>query len=68
MKTRPAVLARLTGTHDETLFTPADAAALFRVCAKTITRWAKDGKLPAVRTPGGHRRYRAADLRVLLED
>lgn len=31
----------------------------------TVTRWARAGKLPSRRTPGGHRRYRAADVRAL---
>jgi excisionase family DNA binding protein len=44
----------------EALLTPAEVAALFRVDPKTVTRWAKAGKLSAIRTLGGHRRYRAA--------
>lgn len=39
------------------LLTPAEVAQLFRVDAKTVSRWAKDGKLPSIRTLGGHRRY-----------
>lgn len=39
------------------LLTPAEVAALLRVDPKTVTRWARGGKLAAVRTPGGHRRY-----------
>src|ERR1700745_523249 len=42
----------------ETLLTPAEVAALFRVDPKTVTRWAKAGKLSSIRTLGGHRRYR----------
>ncbi|WP_242908756.1 BldC family transcriptional regulator [Actinomadura terrae] len=41
----------------EPLLTPWEVAKLFRVDAKTVTRWAARGKLPFVRTPGGHRRY-----------
>jgi excisionase family DNA binding protein len=51
----------------ETLLTPAEVAALFRVDPKTVTRWAKAGKLSAIRTLGGHRRYRAAEVYALLE-
>lgn len=40
----------------ETLLTPAEVAALFRVDPKTVTRWAKAGKLSSIRTLGGHRR------------
>jgi len=32
-------------------------AALLFVDPKTVTRWAMAGKLAAIRTPGGHRRY-----------
>ena len=51
----------------EALLTPAEVAAMFRVDPKTVTRWAKAGKLSAIRTLGGHRRYRLADVRALLE-
>jgi len=50
----------------ETLLTPAEVAALFRVDPKTVTRWAKAGKLSSIRTLGGHRRYREAEVKALL--
>lgn len=50
----------------ETLLTPAEVAALFRVDPKTVTRWAKAGKLSSIRTLGGHRRYRESEVRALL--
>jgi excisionase family DNA binding protein len=50
----------------ETLLTPAEVASLFRVDPKTVTRWAKAGKLTAVRTLGGHRRYRQSEVQSLL--
>ena len=50
----------------EALLTPAEVAALFRVDPKTVTRWAKAGKLTSIRTLGGHRRYREAEVRALL--
>ena len=50
----------------ETLLTPAEVAALFRVDPKTVTRWAKAGKLTSIRTLGGHRRYRETEVRALL--
>ena len=46
--------------------TPAEVAALFRVDPKTVTRWADAGKLNAVRTLGGHRRYRQDEVQNLL--
>ena len=50
----------------EALLTPAEVAALFRVDPKTVTRWAKAGKLTSLRTLGGHRRYRESEVRLLL--
>ncbi len=39
---------------------------MFRVDPKTVTRWAKAGKLTSIRTLGGHRRYQEAEVRALL--
>ncbi|MDN5795739.1 MAG: BldC family transcriptional regulator [Intrasporangium sp.] len=50
------------------LLTPAEVAALFRVDPKTVTRWAKAGKLTSIRTLGGHRRYKESEVRGLLAD
>jgi excisionase family DNA binding protein len=50
----------------DNLLTPAEVAALFRVDPKTVTRWAKAGKLSSIRTLGGHRRYRESEVRQLL--
>jgi len=52
--------------EQEVLLTPAEVAKLFRVDPKTVTRWAKAGKLTAIRTLGGHRRYRQSDVQNLL--
>ena len=46
----------------DTLLTPAEVAKLFRVDPKTVTRWAKGGKLSSIRTLGGHRRYRKEEI------
>jgi excisionase family DNA binding protein len=48
------------------LLTPAEVATAFRVDPKTVTRWAKAGKLSSIRTLGGHRRYRETEVRELL--
>ena len=50
----------------QSLMTPAEVATLFRVDPKTVTRWADAGKLTAVRTLGGHRRYRQDEVQSLL--
>jgi excisionase family DNA binding protein len=52
----------------EPLLTPAEVATIFRVAPKTVTRWAKAGKLTSTRTLGGHRRYRETEVRDLLTD
>lgn len=54
-------------SDSEPLLTPSEVAAMFRVDPKTVTRWAKAGKLSSVRTLGGHRRYLASEVRALLE-
>jgi excisionase family DNA binding protein len=33
---------------------------------KTVSRWARAGKIPSVRTPGGHRRFRRSDVERLI--
>jgi excisionase family DNA binding protein len=53
-------------SEPEVLLTPAEVAKLFRVDPKTVTRWAKAGKLTAIRTLGGHRRYRRSEVESLL--
>ncbi len=40
-------------------------AAILQVSPKTVSRWAKEGKLPFLKTLGGHRRYPAAEIRQL---
>jgi len=53
---------------DNELLTPSEVAEMFRVNPKTVTRWARAGRISAVRTLGGHRRFRAAEIRGLLDD
>ena len=57
----------MTITVESDLLTPAEVANLFRVSPKTVTRWARSGKLTAMRTLGGHRRFRASEVKDLLE-
>lgn len=52
---------------DDELLTPSEVAKLFRVDPKTVTRWAKAGKLSSIRTLGGHRRYKADEVHELLD-
>jgi excisionase family DNA binding protein len=48
------------------LLTPAEVASLFRVNPKTVTRWARAGKITAIRTLGGHRRFRRSEIEKYL--
>jgi len=50
----------------EELLTPSEVAAMFRVNPKTVTRWHRTGKVSAIRTLGGHRRFKASEIRRLL--
>jgi excisionase family DNA binding protein len=52
---------------DEELLTPSEVAAMFHVNPKTVTRWARSGKISAIRTLGGHRRFRADEVRRLRD-
>ena len=43
-----------------------EVALLFQVSERAVTDWARKGRIPSVRTPGGHRRYPADQVRELL--
>jgi excisionase family DNA binding protein len=60
-------VSNLSVSGQENLLTPAEVAALFRVDPKTVTRWAKAGKLTSIRTLGGHRRYKESEVKALLK-
>ena len=47
------------------LITVSDAAQRLGVTKKTLQVWDNDGKLIALRTAGGHRRYRQPDIEKL---
>ena len=49
----------------EALLKPAQVAALFDVDPKTVSAWADAGKLTVIRTLGGHRRFREAEVLAL---
>ncbi len=52
------VMAReLIGVPDDVYLSTSEAARMLKVSSKTVTRWAKDGKIPHVITLGGHRRF-----------
>jgi excisionase family DNA binding protein len=51
----------------EKLLTPSEVAELFKVNPKTVTRWARAGKITAIRTLGGHRRFRADEIHRIFD-
>jgi hypothetical protein len=63
---RKAAVLRIASAPGAGLMTPGETAAAFRVRPETVTRWAAEEKLESVRTPGGHRRYLAGQVRAVL--
>lgn len=57
---------RVVQAVERKLLTPGEVARILRVDPKTVTRWALAGRIDSIRTPGGHRRYREADVEALL--
>lgn len=43
----------------------AEAAAYLNVSPKTVSRWAKEGKVPHIVTLGGHRRFPRQEIEAL---
>jgi len=65
---REHLVAELFGSDPATevlagrLLRTREVALLFQVSERAVTDWARKGRLPSVRTPGGHRRYPAFRL------
>lgn len=49
------------------LLSPAEAAGRLGVSVRTLDRYVAQGLIRPLRTPGGHRRFRPADLDRLVE-
>ncbi len=64
----PEELAELFGGDDDAFLTTREVARVFQTSHRTITQYAKTGKLPSGRTPGGHRRYQLGDVRRLYRE
>ena len=52
---------------DSEWLTLGQAARFLGVAQSTIRKWSDNGRVPAFYTPGGHRRYRRADLESFLD-
>jgi excisionase family DNA binding protein len=55
----------VTADDRERLLTTGEAAAVLGGTDTTVKRWVRTGMLASVATPGGHRRYRPADVERL---
>jgi len=58
---------RQAPTGEPDWLTLGQAAKFLGVAQSTIRKWSDQGRVPAFYTPGGHRRYRRADLQRFLE-
>lgn len=47
----------------EKLLARRHVARIFGVSVSTVTRWAQQGRLPSIRTSGGHYRFSEATVR-----
>jgi len=47
---------------------PGEVAMLLQVSRRTVCDWALAGRIPFILTPGGHRRFRAMDVRKLISE
>ena len=54
-------------TQPDVYIRTAEAAKILRVSPKTVSRWAKEGRLPHVVTLGGHRRFPAVAIQQLAD-
>jgi diguanylate cyclase (GGDEF)-like protein/excisionase family DNA binding protein len=64
----PGLDARGDGSRraeDGETITLSEAADALGVSHSTVRRWANSGRVPSVRTPGGHRRFGVSDVRRL---
>lgn len=52
----------------DSLLTSYQVGTLLQVNPSSVNKWVKDGRIPAFRTPGGHRRIRAGDLVAFLNE
>jgi excisionase family DNA binding protein len=48
------------------LLRPGEVALILQVSRRSVASWAAQGLIPFIETPGGHRRFRPADVRALV--
>ena len=52
---------------DDRLLTSWEVGDLLQVNPSSVNKWVSEGRIPAFRTPGGHRRIRVSDLVRFLD-
>lgn len=52
--------------NNETYLRPAQVSKILGVCGRTLKRWDNEGKITALRSVGGHRRYLESDVQKIL--
>ncbi len=55
-------------TRPQEVFGTVEVARLLSVAPATVVNWIDAGRIPAYRTPGGHRRVRREDLAAFIEE
>lgn len=69
-KRPPVIKTHLHGWDfsSDQLLAPIEVAEMFRVTSATVAKWAGQGRLAFVRTPGGHRRYSRQQVEHFLKN
>lgn len=66
-RTNVSVMPSTERHSQDALLTSHEAAELIGVTIRSLHRWEQAGYIHPTRTPGGHRRYRQADVLALME-
>ncbi len=67
METVNSVTSSEKPIDPDTLLTSHQVGGLIQVNPTSVNKWVEEGLIPAFRTPGGHRRIKAADLIAFLD-
>lgn len=52
----------------DTYLSSHEVAGFIQANPSSVNKWVKEGKIPAHRTPGGHRRMRVSDVVAFLRE
>ncbi len=52
----------------EAYLKPSEVARMLHVSAKTVDRWANQGRIPCIVTLGGHRRFTPEDVAAVADE